>query len=108
MEHYILAGHTPIKVSFSRWFCWFCSTVTSPDERRVAKTEVGEAVVSTVFLGLDHRQSLHGEPVLFETMVFGGEHSGKQERYSTWGEAEVGHEETVKLVKGEMTGVGEA
>lgn len=54
--------------------------------------------VSTVFLGLDH--NLYGPPHLFETMIFGGEHDGYQERYSTWAEAETGHARTVEIAKG--------
>lgn len=62
--------------------------------------------VSTVFLGLDHRfppidhplfpPSNH--PLLFETMVFGGEHDGYQERYSTAEEAREGHKRVVAMV----------
>lgn len=47
--------------------------------------------VSTVFLSLDHNWG-DGPPILFETMIFGGEHDGYQERYRTWEEAEEGHE----------------
>ena len=54
--------------------------------------------ISTVFLGLDH--SFDGKiPLLFETMIFGGEHDQYQERYATWEEAEKGHIEAVKLAK---------
>lgn len=52
-------------------------------------SEVG---VSTVFLGLDHGFGSKGGPVLFETMVFGGQHDGEMVRYQTWEEAEAGHE----------------
>ena len=47
-------------------------------------------MVSTVFLGLDHAFD-GGTPLLFETMIFGGEHDEYQERYATWDEAEAGH-----------------
>ena len=46
--------------------------------------------VSTVFIGLDHNFG-EGDPLLFETMIFGGPHSGDTYRYHTWGEAEEGH-----------------
>lgn len=49
--------------------------------------------VSTVFLTLDHNFRFHGDPVLFETMVFftDGEY-GDMDRYSSWAEALAGHE----------------
>ena len=49
--------------------------------------------ISTVFLGIA-RQAQKGPPLLFETMVFDkeGETLPIQERYSTWQEAEKGHE----------------
>lgn len=58
----------------------------------------GGAYVSTVFLGLDHRFG-QGEPLVFETMVFGGPLDQEQERYSTWDEAEAGHKAMVERVK---------
>jgi hypothetical protein len=69
------------------------------DRRRVAATELGpDITISTVFLGLDHRFG-EGNPVLFETMVFGGEYDQYTERYCTWGEAERGHEQAVAMVE---------
>ena len=54
--------------------------------------------VSTVFLGLDHSFG-GGTPILFETMIFGGEYDDYQERYHTLEEAQVGHEKAISLVK---------
>jgi hypothetical protein len=56
-----------------------------------------DVTVSTVFLGLDHNWG-DGPPILFETMIFGGERDEYQERYSTWGEAEEGHQRAIELV----------
>lgn len=67
------------------------------DNRRVAQTIIGDVNISTVFLGLDH-QFGDGPPLVFETMIFGGEHNEDQWRYSTWGEAMKGHEAAVRLV----------
>jgi len=51
--------------------------------RTVARTDIDEGVrVSTVFLGIDHSFG-RGGPVLFETMVFGGEYDQEMERYRT-------------------------
>lgn len=60
------------------------------DNFRVAKTTVGAAEVSTVWLGLNH--NLPGEPLaIFETMVFGGELDQSQQRYATEAQAAEGH-----------------
>ena len=64
--------------------------------KRVAETISDEIRVSTVFLGLDHSYDGKG-PVLFETMIFGGEHDQDQWRYKTWDEAEEGHFEACKI-----------
>lgn len=64
----------------------------NPDIKFVARDEIGNKVVSTVFLGLDH-SFIHGEPpVLFETMVFNGDGDGGDcWRYHTYEEAMAGH-----------------
>ena len=67
--------------------------------RRVAKTNVGEVEVSTVFLAIDHALMLSGPPVLWETMVFGGDLDGEQERYTSREDALAGHEAMVARVK---------
>jgi hypothetical protein len=54
--------------------------------------------VSTVFLGIDHNFRSEGPPVLFETMIFGGNLSEYQDRYCTWEEAEEGHSEAIKKI----------
>lgn len=47
---------------------------------------------STVFLGLDHSHRWgEGEPVLFETMIFGGRLNDWQARYPSWAQARRGH-----------------
>jgi hypothetical protein len=55
------------------------------------KTEVGQAMVSTVHLGLNHQWDPDGPPLIFETMIFGGEHDQEQWRYTTREQAEAGH-----------------
>lgn len=70
------------------------------DMRRVALTETADWRVSTVFIGLDHRFSGDGPPLVFETMIFGGPHDEYQEHYSTWDEAKAGHEKAVDLADG--------
>ena len=67
-------------------------------QRRVASNFVGDVRVSTVFLGIDHNFSLSGDPILWETMIFGGPEDGFQRRYTSKADAIVGHAEAMKLV----------
>lgn len=69
-----------------------------PAYQRVRHTQInGEVRVSTVWLGLDHNMMGDGPSLIFETMVFGGEHDQEMERYSTEEEACAGHERMVDL-----------
>lgn len=93
-DQYILEGHTPVACDdLTSWAMQFESA-----DRAVAKTKIGEVKISTVFLGLDPSFG-GGDPLLFETIVFGGELDGEQDRYSTWEEAEAGHHAMVDKVK---------
>lgn len=77
---------------------------------RIAKTELKNVLVSTVWLGLDHSFSFDHtpKPVIFETMVFphGSLTPLYCERYSTEAEAIVGHEMTVDRWKERSTFIG--
>lgn len=90
--YYRLDGKTPVPCSSEDY------TRTPLSKGRVAKTEIGGALVSTVFLGIDH-QCDEGPPLLFETMVFGGPLDEEQERCSTWAEAEEQHRRMVDRVR---------
>jgi hypothetical protein len=68
------------------------------DAKILDKTKVGDAEVSTVWLGLDHRFG-DGPPLIFETMIFGGPHDEYQERYSTKEQAQTGHERVVAALR---------
>lgn len=95
--NYILDDdHNPVVMDDAfEWARWFEDT----EKRRVARTELdGGVLVSTVFLGLDHNFFGSGPPILFETMIFGGKYDQYMQRYSTWKEAEEGHEYCVKMV----------
>ncbi len=77
------------------WALWFES---SGNKRVVAKTQVGDSQVSTVFLALDHGFGAP-EPVLWETMVFGGRLNQAMARCSGNREqAEAMHAEMVRKV----------
>lgn len=60
----------------------------------VALTRLGDVVVSTVWLGINHNWS-EGPPIIFETMVFGGKHDQEQYRYTTESMAMSGHQAVV-------------
>lgn len=69
-------------------------------KKRVLKKEkFGEAEVSTVFLVINHTFRPNIPPLVFETMIFGGEHDEYQTRCSTYAEALQMHEDAVALVK---------
>ena len=71
------------------------------DARIVDRMQVSdEALVSTVFLGLDH--GFGGTPLWFETMVFGGPLDQETERYTTYEAAETGHRLMVERVRWEV------
>lgn len=88
------------------WARWFSVDAN----RRVASTETALFLISTVCLGLDHRFSGKGPPILFETMVFdlhphlmkvfGKVRHVRDDiechRYVTWNEAEYMHNEIVE------------
>lgn len=53
--------------------------------------------VSTVFLAVDHGH-IDTQPILFETMIFGGMLDGSQWRYLTYEDAKKGHENIVQAI----------
>lgn len=69
------------------------------ENKHVSYDIVNDAQVSTVFLGLDHGHSNFDFPILFETMIFGGEYSESQWRWYTWHEAKFFHDVIVKALK---------
>jgi hypothetical protein len=70
-------------------------------DRKVAGTDIKGSRVSTVWLGLNHNFSDEGPPLIFETMVFDGEHDQWCARYSTEDDAREGHEAVVRWLRGE-------
>lgn len=114
MGHYKLEGRevVPVKdADFLEWSRWFERT-----DRQVALDRSGQFSLSTIFLGMDHRVSRVGPPLLFEAMLFGRvrdlwfpgpfplllrevpETLGMW-RYSTLAEAEAGHARIAAVVK---------
>jgi hypothetical protein len=84
----------PVKIEMMEW----AMGMSNIENRIVKHDKVDGILVSTVFLGMDHRFGFEGPPVLFETMIFGGEHDQYQERYCTYQEAEAGHKRALEMV----------
>lgn len=71
------------------------------DARRIGYETRDGITVSTVLLGIDHNWG-DGPPLIFETMIFGGEYDAEQWRYSRRDEAEEGHRRACALAFGEV------
>lgn len=96
--HYRLKGKFPVEErNMLRW------ARSRGGHKSLKRTYIGDIYVSTVFLGINH-SFLDSLPVLFETMVFGGEHNHYQERYYTYKQAIHGHNTAVKMVRRSTTG----
>ena len=66
--------------------------------KRIAETQADASWVSTVWLGSNHEWDPRKPPLIFETMVLGGELGEECERYSTEAEAVAGHAAMVARV----------
>jgi len=102
MKKYILneKGKPVEEADLFKWAAWF---ENAREQRIVAKTQIGDLLVSTVFLGMDYSFEKSSVPILYETMVFVGsdiskEHPDGFNRYATWDEALAGHHEICKKV----------
>lgn len=96
---YILdENNKPIKSSVLEAMQWMEDNL---DKKAVKQESISDVRISTVFLGLDHSFPWDNEnkPVLWETMIFGGEHDQNQYRYTSYEEALEGHQRAIDLVK---------
>jgi hypothetical protein len=90
--HFILEGKIAKPTDFLTWAMWY-----SRADRTVARTEIGDVIVSTVFFGLDFSFGSENVPALFETMILGGELDGSKVRCTTWEQAEELHKRFVEM-----------
>lgn len=98
LDCYILVDRQPVAIDdFVEMVRW---KHENPELVRVACDQIGDATVSTVFLGMDQNGGFGRRPLLFETMVFGGPLHHEQERYWTYDEALAGHDELVTKARG--------
>jgi hypothetical protein len=92
----------------------FCQFFKQTEKRIVANTQITGLLVSTVFLGINHGFLSGQRPLWFETMVFADYdramppeievlltkwREGQQQRYSTWREAEEGHNQMLQIIQ---------
>ena len=97
-EYFILEGETPKPVDMMTWAKWFETA-----DRVIASDRIGKISISTIFLGLNHNFRENQSPLIFETMVFGGDFDGEMLRYSTFADAESGHLQILEKVKASET-----
>ena len=69
----------------------------NPERKAVEQEHIGDIFISTVFLGLDHAWDSE-IPVLWETMIFGGENDQYQDRYTSVEDALEGHKKALTLI----------
>lgn len=82
--HLMGLKHAARRASTDGW------TTPDVDPTRIGYDEIGDTHVSTVWLGLNHNWA-GGPPLIFESMIFGGDHDGWQDRYTTKEQAVAGH-----------------
>jgi hypothetical protein len=81
--------------------------LTDREGRKIAETVLidvdgAEIVVSTVFLVIDHNYTPGADPLLFETMVFGGRFDQCQDRVHTAVAAQTMHETMVYMIQADI------
>ena len=87
---------------FRKGFSW--------ETRFDLKTQVGDYLVSTVDLGLNHQFDDSLPPLYYETMIFKVENEEVNyselycDRYTTEEEARIGHQEAIEWVKENLIG----
>jgi len=83
-------------ISYEEWLEKF----ETPGYQHIAKTELdGGVMVSTIWLGMNHQYNEGGPPIIFETIIFEGEHDQEMWRYSTFEEALADHHRIVQALK---------
>ena len=94
LVHYTLADGIPVPCADPvEWVRWYIDA-----DRQLEHTQIEGASISTVFLGLD--VGMGGQPpVLWETMVSGGEFDGRKWRYTSASKAGKGHTQVVEALQ---------
>lgn len=93
-RYFILENRQVIASHRREWEAWFrCNSST------IASTLIAEVEVRTVYLGVDHDFGERVQPLLFETIVLGGELDQSRQRYASWAECLDGHRRWVSAVR---------
>jgi hypothetical protein len=101
-KKFILIDTLPVEIDD---LIFWAKEFNNNTKRIVKKTNIGNILISTVFLGICHEfLDDHKHCILFETLVFDDkkecpEYEGHMIRYTTYQKALKGHNELVKEVK---------
>ena len=94
-DHWILdENHEPQPADFLTWSRW-CDT----HDIWIDVDRIRPVYVHTMFAGFDPDFTGEGQPLLYETRVYGGGLDEIMDRYPTWNEASRGHFAAVLLVR---------
>ena len=89
-------NNKPVKATIIQYSEWI---EANPERKAVKQEHIGDVRISTVFLGLDHAWPKNDiTPVLWETMIFGGEHDQYMDRYTSYEDALEGHQTALNLI----------
>ena len=94
MDCYVLVNHRPRRANLKEWMDF----LSSPD-CIVATTDIGRVNVTTAFLGIDFSSTNYGPPMVFVTMIFGGQYDGVADYTPTWGGAALAHEQRCDMLR---------
>ena len=83
------------------WAAWYKN-----NDKHVAADKIGGIYIYTVFLSTNHGCNSDA-PVLWETMIFGGEYDEAQARYTSHEDAIAGHKVAVDKVKSEQQSINQ-
>ena len=67
--------------------------------KKIGFDKIGKQEVSTVLVGLNMSTEIEAPPLIFETMIFGGEYDQAQWRYYTEEQAKFWHNRIVQALK---------
>lgn len=76
----------------------FAELYEDAEYRQICLDHHDDVVISTVWLGIDHAFGTSPRPIIFETMIFGGDEHGYQRRYATEDAARCGHIEIMETL----------
>ncbi len=103
-KYYLNEDKTYRPAELMEWAMQF-EQLSQEHKRHVGNDMIDGLHISTVWLGLDHNY-FGGRPLVFETMIFDTPTGGNDiycERYTTWEEAEEGHQKAIEWVKNGRT-----